>query len=120
MTVARRVGEGIAGEKITYSFGRVTITPVGSGFRASLGNNGRAYITSIWRKRGADDKFTVAGDFDELDARSANGMCERRPTEHGQQQVGRHREITGILRGRATVTVTTPRFNVEHLGGGEP
>lgn len=114
--VARFPGEAIAGEKITYGFGRVNIARAGDRYAVSLGDNGSAFVAKRWFRRTPEDTPPIPDPsvFDSLDARSADGLCDR-AKEDGKKHKGAHRERTGTLSGSASVTVVAPRANVEHL-----
>lgn len=116
MAVARFPGQAIAGDKITYGFGRVILDRDGDRYTVSLGDNGSAFVAKKWFRRTPQDVPPIPdpGAFDELQARSADGASDK-AKEDGKKHKGAHRERTGVLTGNASVTVVAPRANVAHL-----
>lgn len=106
--VARSPGEGIAGEKISYCFGKVTEAKVGLRTNLSFGLHGRAHRVKPWRVTDEDALAPPAGHGHEsLTATSARAECDQHKSD-GKITFGAHRGWAGVLRGDAIVTVTTP------------
>ena len=121
MTVARREGESIFGEKITYAFGKVNVGRRGDSFVVSYGLNGEAYVVRKWRRRGTSlDAQTLTDSgavFDSLEAGSARGKADRVREDKRKQHIsGAHRGFTGVLIGGAGVTVKIPKGPVRTAG----
>lgn len=110
-SVATRPGEGIAGEKITYAFGKARDSHHGLRVSVSLGLEGTAFVVRRWRRvdlAAAPAQAAAEPDFDSLTAWSADGCCDTHTTE-GKVHRGSHRKRTGVLCGNASVVVVTPR-----------
>lgn len=109
-SVARNNGEQIAGQTITYSFGKVRDATVGLRVHVSFGLEGEAYVSRSWRRvdPGAQPSSGPA-DFHSLEAWTADGECDKHRPDAQKSHRGSHRKFTGVLQGDATLTVVAPR-----------
>lgn len=112
MTVARFPPQAIAGEKISYGFGKV-VPSRKRRWEISFNKNGHAYVVKRWVVREPEDVLKPPGDFLELDALAAHADADEFKDE-GKVPMGSHREWKGVLRGHAIMRVTAPRHNVEY------
>jgi hypothetical protein len=109
MTVARREGEFIEGEEITYGFGRAIETSSSPQVTVQFGLHGRAKVVKRYRPVavGAQPKSSPPG-HDLLEAKTALGVANGHKQDHRKSTLGSHRVFTGVLRGSARVTVRIP------------
>lgn len=100
-------GDQIEGDKIVYSFGKVTEAKVGLRTEVTLGLNGKANVAKRWEKVPTGLKPADTS-FDELLAKSARGECDTHEPARQKVSLGKHRAFTGVLKGGAVLKVTTP------------
>lgn len=110
MPVARNAGESIAGDSLTYAFGKVTSATKGLREHPSLGLDGTAYVSRAWRRvePGATPRPMPPG-FDSLEAWSADGECDKHKPDTQKAHRGAHRKFTGVLKGDAKIVVVVSR-----------
>lgn len=115
MVAAVHPGESIAGQRITYSFGRVDTRRRGTRYSVSFKLNGHAVVVQRWDRASGTWVPPIPNPdrFDELYAKSASGSTDEHH-ETGRVHAGSHREFTGYLDGDAVMTVRVPRASVAH------